>query len=304
MLDQTIAQIVESIERIWSPTRRWFAEDAACVLPMSATSFRSMNIPVASYSERQAMIREELADETGTAADSWSVAYWPDQTGEQTGEMQTVSTLGIQQTLANAVLDTLLRRGLSCKIITGQPQVHARAAQLMTGVRTHEPVALLDWGHESATLTIVDRGTATYSRLLRDCGFRQVLELVGAEFNIDPTDVPALVCGSAFADSSEGARMTSTLLNVAATPIERLKEELQRTFSFVRHKNSALSPKRIIVCGGGATLRGVDSLLQTSTHLPTHAWKAEVDRRGAMVSRTPHALLSAAFVLSTMRWAS
>jgi len=188
------AQIAASLDRVWDSSRRWLADDAACLLPLSAMTLRNVCLPAASAGEQRAMIGAELADDAGINADDWSLAWWPDDTGAGDAGTESLSVLGVSQELAECILEALLTRGLACTLMAGLPFVLATAAPCDLGSRSHAPIGILDWGYHSALFTVVAHGRPAFTRLLPGCGFRHLVEGVAERLNLDPRDVPRLIC--------------------------------------------------------------------------------------------------------------
>lgn len=298
------AQIVESLDHIWDSSRRWLADDAACLLPLSAMTLRNLCLPAGSPSEQRAMIGAELADDTGLDPDDWSLAWWPDETGAGEPGTESLSILGVSQELAESVLEALLTRGLACTLMPGLPFVLAAAVSSDARMSAHTPIGVLDWGYHSALLTVVAQGRPAFTRMLRDCGFHHVINTVANGLNLEPRDVARLICGfnrPVYAPSDHPARRTvlDELLDAA---VARLGEEMLRTTSFLQQQRPWLAPQRYVVCGGGGTLRGGVGRLGEIVQTPVSLWNGPFDSHQVTGLIPPLCLMAQAISLSLMRW--
>ncbi len=301
-----ITQITDSLDRIWESSGRWFADDAACLLPLSTTLFRNLCLPTTSPAEQRAMMLEELAGEEGLVPDRWCLSFWEDETSEAEAGTSSVSALGVSQELADGVLEALLSRGLACQVMAGLPFVLARAAGMTAGAASAAPVAVVDWGHETALLTVVSHGQPAYTRQLRDCGFRHAVESVATPLGLNPCDVVPLICRSArpMASAEDRQQTSQALRDIVESSVVRLRDELQRTLSFLHQQRAALAPRRLVLCGGGATLRGADQILGDALQIPTTVWDGSPGDPATTALGRPACLYASAIVLSRMRWES
>jgi Tfp pilus assembly PilM family ATPase len=143
---------------------------AACTLPMSATELRAIAVPPGSETERRAMIAQDL-EAAITANGPREFDFWQaGASGPSGGEQDGVQVLSVPSAKVAELTDSLAAAGLECAVLDGLPCALARAVSLSSAQPGEGPLAAIDWGHENATLTIVQGGRSQFTRLLRDCG--------------------------------------------------------------------------------------------------------------------------------------
>jgi len=120
-----------------------------------------------------------------------------------------------------------------------------------------EPVAVIDWGESAMTLTVVVEGRPCFTRLLRDCELKTLTTAVRRTLNLEADQCRQVMKVYGFGRSAGGVEasdMSSLLAEIAAPSLNLLGEELHRTWLFLQHL-SGQTPNRVILMGGGATLK-------------------------------------------------
>ena len=103
--------------------------------------------------------------------------FWDSAAGGSPGRDNT-HVLSISQDAASQVISCFSAAGLRCEVLDGLPLALLRAVQLAEGVLPAAPVAAVDWGHSSATFCIVGEGGPLFTRHLRDCGCKAMVQRV------------------------------------------------------------------------------------------------------------------------------
>jgi Tfp pilus assembly PilM family ATPase len=258
------------------PLRSGFSGNrAACVLPTARADLRAVNLPDGSEPERRAMIANELDALLGETASRRVHDFW-DICPPGESNLENVNVISLPEDEAAAVVASLGRAGLRCRVIDGLPLAMARAVAMANGEDGAAPVAALDWGFTSATFSILCNHRPVFTRHLRDCGYGAMPAAVSEALGLSPDDAEQLlvtygVCGpgatqEALRDVQEViADVTSGLLN-------EIVSQLNRTLAYPELHRSGLVPVKIWLLGGGATVKNMAALLSARINVPVQTW--------------------------------
>jgi Tfp pilus assembly PilM family ATPase len=290
------------IHRALALDARFRGRTTACVLSLNQSGVRTFSIPTGTDEERHAMIANQLFDVLGAELAQCEFDFW---TSDRTsgGEVD-VGAVYVSRQRATQTARNLAAAGVPCEVLDGVPLALARAAQLRAA---GEITAVVDWGYTQSMLAIVREGQPLFVRTLRDCGYRRMLGAVTGQLELSPHDAQQLLSlyGVAGIDPPKDeniAKMSRLLSQLVADPLLVMEQELIRTLDHLRLHRPALSPDRILLCGGGATIHRMDTLLSLRLDLPVEAWR--LSRAGAQ-PRTPagiEPLLASAAALSALAW--
>lgn len=249
---------------------------AACTLPISATELRTIAVPPGNDAERRAMISQEL-EAAVTAAGPREFDFW--QTGASSGgaEQDGVQVLSVPSAQVTEMTNTLSDAGLECALLDGLPCVLARAVALASPRPVEEPIAAIDWGHDNALLTIVEGGRAQFTRPLRDCGAGGLFQEVSRTLGLDDAEAIELLTrfGLPVADAAplEAQEIREVVVDIVGIHVQRLIEELTRTFAFFRLQRQSLVPRRACLFGAGATVKNAAALIAMKLETPCDVWR-------------------------------
>jgi Tfp pilus assembly PilM family ATPase len=200
---------------------------SACVLPAARVDLRAFNLPEGSEAERRAMIDNELEGLADEDAGRRVFDFWDILPPEQS-KLENVNVLSLPEHEAVAVVGSLARAGLCCRVIDGLPLAIARAVAMANGSwcrvghhpqdgrgggrgtddeglhagNRHAPpatrhpapaVGALDWGAASATFSILWDGRPVFTRQFRDCGFAAMPAAVSQALGLSVGDAEQLL---------------------------------------------------------------------------------------------------------------
>jgi Tfp pilus assembly PilM family ATPase len=277
---------------------------------------RSLQLPDGEPGElRQLLVGElESGDET---AEPREFDFWktPGSTADTNG-LVSVTVLSVSRRTALGLAEGLRKVGLNCHVLDSQPCALARAVR-MADPKTHAPVAALDWGFSTPTLTLVVDGRPVFARTLRDCGLRIILEAVAERLNLTPQDAHQLLTTYGFGLSTaenQPSPVPQTLTQLASAPARELFREIDKTLSFLRQQYKELVPERIWLFGGGALIPNAAAWIAQTCGIETKAWrlpdvaasfqlasqKESGRQAGSLSPRDIHAVLGPAIALSAL----
>lgn len=265
-------EIEQTLHRAWSSRNRWWPLPAACTLSMNLMTFRTLELPQSEDNPTSPQQwRDAFVAETEGRAESWIVENWPTQTHVPAHGSQSHAALGINEDFASAIAAKLWRCGLDCQILDGLPFAMARA---VTGSAHGDPVAVIDWGDSAMTLTVVIDGRPHFTRILRDCELRSLTTAVMRSLQLEAEQCRQLLEAYGFGRTPGGSDendMSAVLAEIAAPYLHQLGEELRRTWQFLQHL-AGQTPTKVILMGGGATLKLSASIVRGSMPVPTEVW--------------------------------
>jgi type IV pilus assembly protein PilM len=320
----------EQLREALDVSGRFSGRTVACTLPMSATDLRAMNIPPGSDAERRAMIAQEFeaayADGVAREFDFWET--------DASAAQDSVNVLSVAKAKIEALIETLSVAGLECKVLDGLPCALGRAVALSTSSQGAGPVAAIDWGHASATVIIVEHGRPQFTRLLRDCGAGAMFAEVGQALGLNEAEAAEVLTrfglpgpqnaeeekgvrnlclvAQKFPDtfssdtfsadfSSEADEIGEVVLDIVGGQLQRIVDELTRTFGFLRLQRQSLLPKRLLLFGAGATVRNAATFLASRLETPCDIWRLANEEHNE-TETSGEAVFGPATALSALAW--
>ena len=304
--DRCLDEIGRTLQRAWSSRNRWWPLPAACTLSMSLMTFRTLELPVAedepnSPQEWQNAFLTESTAGPGT----WIVDGWPTQIELPARGGRSYALLGIDEEFASAISHQLWRCGLDCQILDGLPFAMARAAaaSALGGAVPGGPVAVIDWGESAMTLTVVVEGRPCFTRVLRDCELKSLTTAVRRTLNLEADQCRQVMEAYGFgraAGGVEASDMSSLLAEIAAPYLNQLGEELRRTWLFLQHL-AGQTPNRVILMGGGATLKMCASPVRAAMPVPVEVWAMPRSSTAGATSESTSAAFGPALALASLK---
>jgi Tfp pilus assembly PilM family ATPase len=194
------------------------------------------------------------------------------------------------------VAKDLLAAGLHCQTLDALPCALARAVQ-MCDPSADEPIAALDIGNTSASLTIVREGRPVFCRLLRSCGLKSLMQEWRQRLGVDSGQCRQLL--SRYGLAAEQS-CSPAAIEIFSRPLAHVVDELNKTFQFLALQAAHWSPARIWMFGGGAMIRGVAEFFTQKTGLPTKTWRLSGAEATVLADSDP--LFGASAGLSVLAW--
>lgn len=276
---------------------RMSGRSAACVLPMSVQEFRALHIPDGTPEQRRNMIASEL-DEVNDM-DQWQFDYWDtDQSNAGSGKgnkHENVNVLLVAKSWTEQIARDAKRSRLTCKAIDGVPFTLSRASQMIRADRGNDPVATIDWGYRSTTLTIAIDGTPVYTRLLRDCHLGHGIELASRSMGISMAAAEEI-----FFREGEAESFSVETNCVVHRAIDDLADELEKTFNYLRSQRPKLAPNCVWIFGGGGSIDAAPERLSNRLGHCVQRWPGPDREQAGGNGSCPPALLASAMSLSAL----
>ncbi len=276
---------------------------AAASLPLSLMEVRSIELPAGTDEELRNMMHEELlADAAETIELCFD--YLATQAADSAeGDMGTYSLFAAPTGVATSTANSLRQAGFECEVLDSLPCALARATQLCEPAEYQTPLAALDFGYASALLVVAKGGQLLFTRQLRGCGLQMLLKPVQQRLQLTDDEAKQLLSRYAVpstSDSSPLAALAKTAQAIMAEPLAHVATELKRTFDFLDLQFRSITPKKLILVGGGALLPALPSTLAEETGLPTRLWSMPPENGQA--ARPEEAMFGVAAALSSLAW--
>lgn len=286
-------------------SQRFEKRRSACLLPMSVVDYRCLQMPSASETELLQMVTQELEDNDSPASDRRVNDIWASAVREQEPEgMQEVAVLSVDETIAASVVHDLGKSGLQCETIDGLPFALARAAKMAGTEGDSAARAVVDWGYESATLVIARDGYPWFTRVLRCDGMRRMIACLADGIELDKSNCRQLL-GLYGVRASSGDKPSSelrvTVDQLVLPEVQHLADEIRKTLAYVAQQHPGQQPERILLTGGGATIRNVAEVLGQLVRLRVDVWQLNsTGAGGAESDDAVFALFAPAMALSAI----
>jgi type IV pilus assembly protein PilM len=283
---------------------QFVGQAAACTASAPSAELQLLSIPDGSRSQQRTMLEGELAAQLAGPLEDYAIDFWriADGNGTSSAENVAAATLAVED--GERIAEVLRSAGLICKCIEPKPLATARALKL-SGPDLNEPVAVLDWGHEQACLSIVVRGRPRFFRQLRECGLKRFMHSLRQALELSASDLRALLStvgleGPLPADG-ELACVREASESVAVRSLQGIVIELTKTLNYIAEHRPQLRSHQLRLCGGGATIRNIASRLEERLQRPVHAWRFDaLADLGLPSSQAP--LFASALALSSLKW--
>ncbi|QDU54772.1 type IV pilus biogenesis protein PilM [Aeoliella mucimassa] len=232
--------------------------------------------------------------------------YWP-SLPNKSGH-PTVNVLSTGRGWSELTAGDIRTVGLSCEAIDGLPHTLARSVAMVESI-TNDTIAAIDWSYTGATFVLLHRLQPVYIRQLKNTSLADAFTQIAEQLDLDEGEVVELL-----QSVSLGGQMATDVDEVVAELLEptiaSMVDELKRTLSHLENfgrkttgSQSSTAPKRYYLFGGGATLRGIDKVLQRRAGGEFRVWKLDAENEAFAESKgTPLCLLASAMALSALCW--
>lgn len=286
---------------------RFMGRDAAVILPMAVCDVRGCRIDTADTGDVRGEVLRQLDAIYGDTLATHDVDYWHVGSSEDRDESgDNTLALTIPNIWTDRVAQDMGECGLIGHVLDGLPMAIARAVALGSP-RLTEPVVALDWGYQNATLCIVLRGQPVFVRGLRDGGFASIVATLSRSLDVSEEEAQKLMREWGLPDRNATAteELQSVIEEVIREPLSAFMEEVDRTITFLNQQRRAIAPTKIILFGGGASVKNIASYFQSRMELPVEGWRLRHggDETTGQI-QPPIEMLGPAIALSSLAWAT
>ncbi|MCK4547161.1 MAG: type IV pilus assembly protein PilM [Candidatus Eisenbacteria sp.] len=259
---------------------------AVSALPASDAQIRILNLPAgdrASLSRRviTAVERGLPFGTDDTVLDFHSLGHSTDS-GEKTEQ---VLLTAASRTAVDRHLEFLQGAGLIPEALELAPWALARAVQFC-GIRPDATYGILDLGHTTSTIMIFEQDRLFLSRAIR-AGSRVLTDKLRKELDLDweraeqlkgerGLTLAAHACSDGVCD--HGGTLVARILDDLLLPVlAHLVEEVERSIAYYASETQGSHLDRLILTGGGAGLKNLDSYLSQRLGIPVQTIGPDAD---------------------------
>ncbi|QDU81888.1 Competence protein A [Polystyrenella longa] len=262
------------LSKMVSLSTGWKNRQAAAVVSLSATDYRTVNLPESSLDEYEEMIHQELVSELqeDVIFDFWEPE---EELSDSTDEVTSLIVYALANSNSTAVGKALERASLNCRVLDGLPFSLARAIIMADPMARHQTTVAIDWGYSAATLVFLKQGNPFYTRVLRGCQFQVFLQDLSKELGLSEQQCWNLLC-SMLSNESRSAEFQSAL-NKRLQPvidqyINLVQKEVNRTVQYIQSNTRLPEWNHIWLFGGGALFRQVYEPLAIPLKISVKPW--------------------------------
>jgi Tfp pilus assembly PilM family ATPase len=283
------------------------SRQTALSLPMAVCDARGLQISDRPETNPAELVRQELEAAFADASETREFDFWslrlPDDSGPS---KEDTIVFSVPRVWTERVAEDLAEAHLVGRVLDGLPFALTRAVELAAPGISRSPLAAVDWGCGRATLCVVFGGQPVFVRCLRDAGFEAVLQALCESLSVNRDEAQKLLTDHGLADRRQGRseELQEVIEEVVAEPLGRFLEEVRRTLTFLQQQRRTLAPQKLVLFGGGASIRNVATFVAEKLDLPAEPWdlpSRETPPRCGSEWSMP--VLGSAIALSTLAWA-
>ncbi|MFB3890803.1 MAG: hypothetical protein ACE15C_02140 [Phycisphaerae bacterium] len=220
--------------------------------------------PRASGAPIDQLARTELARRHNADASALETACWDLPSPARAANRTYVMAVAYAQADAEALLNIVEAQGLNVQAIDVQSAAAARAcAPLLEEVGGTG--AILDLGWSSARLVLIHQHVVVYERILPKGGVEGLARIVAARRNVDVAIAEHLLAEDGVTnlieEAGQGKPAVAGLGEGPSAHLEGVAAELRIPMSYLASQYHDGQLKRLLLIGGGAEIKGIDSFL-------------------------------------------
>lgn len=297
----------EDLDAALSLERRFAGSRTACTMSMHWCQAKTLAIPPGAGDGARSLITDELRC-LGCGGD-YVFDFWRtgiESTATET-HLENMIALAVPRSSATELAGDLARCGLECRVLDALPLAVARAVRMAATSDEDRPVAAFDWGFAEATFCTISGRTPIFVRRLRNGGFGAVLQKAASKLGLDLDEIESLLLdgrrGAGAPGHALGEQLHGAISELAAQPLRAVADELERTFTFLRHQLIAALPEQIWLFGAGALWNGAVEFLASHAGRPVEPWRfRSAGIENAVDVPFPDEVLGPAVSLSALAW--
>jgi type IV pilus assembly protein PilM len=226
-----------------------------CSLPESKVFLRIINIPNVSEEEAGEAIKWEIEASIPLSVDQ---VYFDWQFLESTKNRQNVLTVAVARDVVDDTIEVLEKAGLMVFGLEMESVASARSL-IKTDMTSEEIFLIVDLGSKRTSFTIVE-GNVPYFTSSAPFSSEGLTDIIAKTFGTTQKEAEKIKIVQGIEHSFD-----SDSVFVSVKPfLENLAVEIEKSIDFYQNTSKqATEIKKIIVCGGGANLKGLVPYLTT-----------------------------------------
>lgn len=243
-----IVEIIKSAVKKTRP-RKINTRNVVCSLPESKAFLRIISIPKIDEDEAEEAVRWELEASIPLTTDQ---VYYDWQFLNEAGGRQNVLTVAVSRDIVDDTMEVMEKAGLSVLALEVESIASSRSL-IPNKVPMEEISIIVDVGGHKTSFIICE-GTVPYFTSSIPFSSDAISDAISGKLNMSREEADEVK----IAQGIESTPENSTIFNVVSPLLENLAVEIEKTLDFYRSiSKSTISGERIILCGGGANLKGL-----------------------------------------------
>lgn len=234
----------------------------AIALPVARAFTRSMHVPDLSERETLEAVRTEVEQYIPAPIDDLYLDYSRAKTGTEESELFVVA-------MPKRIVDSYLTltRLLGLEAVLFETSIGAGAQLFARDKHTDVPTILVDFGGESADITLYNGGLAVSGTVA--CGGEKITQLISEALDVTPREAGIIKFKYGLSYSKKQPQIESSL----APLLSILLKEIKRTVRYYEERSkSKTAIGQVVIMGGGANMPGLADYLTNNLRLPVRAF--------------------------------
>jgi len=245
--------------------------------------FRILSLPRAGMKRLDQIARLQIEDDVPVEIDEYIVDAVPMREAGD-GKLVDCIVVAARRDHLKELIGRLQALGMDPAEITCGPYIYPYAYNLSTEPSVFEPVAILDLGHSSSELVIIEKGKTVFFRSIL-WGGSSITEAIRREYNITFGHAESIKeeYGMLRAETvTERGSMEEKIIALCRESVDSLIVPLRQSLMGYLAK-TGLMPQKLLLCGGSAKLRGMAAHIQASLNVDTETVDEEDPQAARLV---------------------
>ncbi len=238
----------------------------ALSLPIARTFTRSIDLPKLTDKELQETIKTEVEQYIPAASDDLYTSYSITPKGKNTS---TAFIVAMPKKIVDSHITLMRILGLEPVLI--QTTSGAGATLFSRDSQSDLPSVLVDFGSESADITIYDRGPLVSGTVA--CGGEQITELISGALAVSEREASIIKVKYGLALSKKQKQIQTAL----EQPLNLLSREVRRNIRYYEERSkSKKTISQVVIMGGGANMPGLTEYMISELRIPVRSFDTTV----------------------------
>ncbi len=238
----------------------------ALSLPIARAFTRSIDLPKLSEKDLAEAVKTEVEQYIPATADDLYVDYSIAARGKT---KMTVFIVAMPRKIVDSHLTLARLLGLEAVLI--QSTSGAGATLFARDTHSDLPAVLVDFGSDSADITIYDKGPIVSGTVA--CGGREITQLIAGALGVSEREAVIIKTKYGLALSKKQKQIEKAI----EQPLSLLVREIRRTIRYHEERSkSKKSISQVVIMGGGANMPGLTDYLTSNLRIPVRAFDPTV----------------------------
>jgi type IV pilus assembly protein PilM len=257
--------VAEAVQKLFRHSLDWrYHNETRCAIAPDCTRLHSVNRSAETQVKRTyaEAVKTEVEQYIPAAADDLYVDYSVVARGKK---HLTVFIVAMPRKIVDSHLTLTRLLGLEAVLI--QTTSSAGAALFARDTHSDLPAVLVDFGSDSADISIYDNGPIVSGTV--GCGGEQITKLIADALKVSDREAVIIKTKYGLALSKKQKQIEIAI----RPPLDLLTREIRRTIRYYEERSkSKRSISQVVIMGGGANMPGLTDYLTSSLRIPVRAF--------------------------------